>query len=179
MTASLESTKRSGPPSLPRKRKLGRLTGKGRLKKLDLEEDGEQLEEQLLLLLLSLHLVDGLVLQSIGQKRLDLNKLLALEKAEALEKAKEKARLELIMALLQCLMDKCKCMTLLLNVVLSDWTSVLIAGRLATGKIIVQTSLLLMGLGLSETGMTGIPARMPSKANSTRNTSDCLPGCQT
>jgi len=142
-------------------------------------EDGELLRGQLLLLLLILLLEDGLVTEAISLKRLDLSNLLALEKAGHLEKAKEKARLELIMALLQCLMDKCKCMTLLLIVVLSVWTSVLIAGRLATGKISVQTSLLLMDLGLSETGMTGIPARMPSKANSTRNTSDCLPGCLT
>ena len=121
MSASLESTKRSGPPSLPRKRKLGRLTGKGRRKKLDLEEDGEQLRgEQLLLLLLSLHLADGLVTEATRLKRLDLNNLLALEVEKAREKAMENARLKLDMVLRQCHMDNSKCMTLLLNVVMSD-----------------------------------------------------------
>ena len=140
-------------------------------------EDGEQLKGgQLLLLLRILLLADGQAIGTTSLGRIDLNNLLALEKAEPLEKAKEKASLELIMALPQCLMDKCKCMIGTRSVGLSDQTNVLTAGRLDTGKISAPIK---GGLGLSKTGINGMPARMASRANSTSKSSDGQPGCQT
>ena len=122
-------------------------------------------------------MADGLVTEATSLKRLDLNNLLALEKAEALEKAKEKASLELIMALPQCLMDKCKCMIVTRSVIgLSGRTTVLTAGRLATGKM---NALIKGGLGLNKTGINGMPARLATRANSTSQSSECQPECQT
>ena len=143
---------------------------------LKLLEDGEQLKgEQLLLLLPSLLLADGQAIETTSLGRLDLNNLLALEKAEPLEKVKEKAR-ELTMDLNQCRMGRCKYMIGTRSVGLSDQTNVLTAGRLDTGKIGAPIK---RGLGLSKTGINGMPARMASRANSTSKSSDGQPGCQT